>query len=239
MVCLQAILEKDRPGEAKVMNVCVVIPAFNEAENILKVISGVKALGIDVIVVDDGSLDETSLIAEKGGAYIIHHRERCGKGFSLSRGFDYAIKNGYDIIISMDADGQHDPADIQHFLDKAKNKESCVVLGNRMDNPKDMPFARIITNKLMSSVISAICRQDIPDTQCGFRLFSKDAISGIDIEARKFEVDSELLVKLARNGFKIESVPIRSIYGKEKSKIRPIRDTFRFMRFVIKILLER
>ncbi len=232
-------MEKNGPGKGKIMNTCVVIPAFNEAENILKVISGVKALDIDVIVVNDGSLDETSLMAEKGGAHIIHHSKRCGKGLSLRRGFDYAIKNGYNIIISMDADGQHDPADIPHFLDKIKGKEFCVVVGNRMDNPKDMPLIRIITNKLMSSVISAVCRQNIPDTQCGYRLFTRDAISGIDIKANKFEVDSELLVKLARNGFKIESVSIRSIYGKEKSKIRPIRDTFRFMRFLTRILIEK
>jgi len=221
------------------MNICVVIPAFNEAENILKVINGVKALGLDAIVVDDGSLDETSLIAEKGGAYIINNSKRCGKGLSLRKGFGYAIKKGYDIIISMDADGQHDPSDIPCFLDMAKDKKSCVVLGNRMDNPEGMPLVRIFTNKFMSSVISAICRQNIPDTQCGYRLFTRDAISGIDIKANKFEVESELLVKLARSGFKIDSVPIKSIYGQEKSSIRPVRDTFRFIRFLTRILIEK
>ena len=221
------------------MNACVVIPAFNEAASISKVINGVKALDIDVIVVDDGSLDETSLIAEKSGAHIIHNPQRYGKGLSLRRGFDYAIKNSYDIIISMDGDGQHDSADIPRFLEMVKNKKACVALGNRMDDPKDTPLIRIFTNKFMSFVISVICHQNIPDTQCGFRLFTRDAISGIDIKAHKFEVESELLVKLSRNGFKIESVPIRSIYGQEKSKIRPIRDTFRFMRFLTKILIEK
>ncbi len=226
-------------GERISMNACAVIPAFNEAENISKVINGVKAYGIDVIVVDDGSLDETSLIAEKSGAHVMHHCKRCGKGLSLRIGFNQALKRGYEIIISMDGDGQHDPMDIPRFLDAVRGKQVSVVLGNRMDNPKDMPFIRIITNRFMSSVISAICHQPIPDTQCGYRLFTREAISGVDIKADKFEVESELLVKLARNGFKIESVPVRSIYGQEKSKIRPIRDAFRFIRFLIKILIEK
>ena len=221
------------------MNACAVIPAFNEAESISKVISGVKLYGIDVIVVDDGSLDETSLIAEKSGAHVIHHSKRCGKGLSLRIGFNQALKRGYDIIISMDGDGQHDPTDIPRFLDMVRDKKVSVVLGNRMDNPEDMPLIRIATNKFMSSVISAICHQKIPDTQCGYRLFTREAISGVDIKANKFEIESEFLVKLARNGFKIESVSIKSIYGQEKSKIRPIRDTFRFIRFLTRILIEK
>jgi len=221
------------------MRACAIIPAFNEAENISKVISGILEHAIDVIVVDDGSLDETFLLAERSGAYVIRHAKRCGKGLSLKSGFDYAIKNGYDIIISMDADGQHDPAGIPLFLDKAKKIGSGIVLGNRMDNPKGMPIIRIITNKFMSSMISIICCRNIPDTQCGYRLFTRDAIAKVDIEAQKFEVESEILVKLARDGFAIESVPIRSIYGLEKSKIRPVRDTMRFICFLIRTLIEK
>ncbi len=220
------------------MKACAVIPAFNEGKNIKHVINGVIDRGIDAIVVDDGSQDNTLSEAKVTRAHVIHHGLRCGKGLSLKKGFDYAINNSYDIIISMDADGQHDPSDIPVFLDKIKKEPDCVVLGNRMNAPKGMPIARVLTNKFMSSVISAICRQNIPDTQCGYRLFTKDALSKVAIKARKFEVESEILVKLARSGFKINSVPIKSIYGKEKSSIRPVRDTFRFLRFLTRIMFE-
>lgn len=221
------------------MKACAIIPAFNEAENISKVIGGILVHGIDAVVVDDGSLDETFLLAERNKAHVIRHAKRRGKGLSLKSGFDYALKNGYDIIISMDADGQHDPGDIPLFLKKLKEEGPCIVIGNRMGNPKGMPFVRVATNRFMSSVISAICSQNIPDTQCGYRLFTGDAVSKVDIEAHKFEVESELLVKLARNGFEIKSVPIKSIYGREKSKIRPVRDTLRFICFIIGILTEK
>ena len=223
------------------MKICAVIPAINEAKTISDVIKGIKALNldIDVIVIDDGSEDETSLLAEREQAYVIKHAKRIGKGACLKDGFDYALTRGYDIILALDADGQHDPSDIPRFLNTAREEGLSVVIGNRMDDPADMPGIRVFTNRLMSSIISDICGQNIPDTQCGFRLFTKEALGSINIKARKFEIDSELLIKLAKKGHRIESLPIRSIYSKEISKIRPTRDTFRFIGFLIKILFNR
>jgi glycosyltransferase involved in cell wall biosynthesis len=221
------------------MKICAIIPAFNEAEAIAGVIRGIRSFGIGVVVVDDGSTDETSLIAEKEKAYVIHHLHRNGKGLSIRNGFNYALKQGYDLVFTIDGDGQHDPLDIPKFLNKIKKRRCSVVVGNRMNSPKGMPFIRIITNKIMSSIISAICRQYIPDTQCGYRLFTGDAISVIDIKSRKFEIDSELLVKLAQKNFRIDSVPIKSIYASETSKIRPVRDTFRFLGFIINMLVKK
>lgn len=221
------------------MKVCAIIPAFNEAEALGRVIEGIRAFGVDAIVVDDGSTDETSLIAEKNNAHVIHNLQRSGKGFSLRNGFDYALKHGYDMVFTIDGDGQHDPRAIPMFLDKIKKRGCSVVVGNRMNNPKDMPIVRVITNKFMSSVISGICGQYIADTQCGYRLFISDAIAGIDIRSRKFEIESEILVKLARSGFRIDSVPVKSIYADEKSKIRPVRDSFRFLRFVLDMIFKK
>ena len=217
------------------MTPCVVLPAYNEAENIRDVIRAIKALKLDVLVVDDGSEDETYLVAAKEQAYLIRHPRRTGKGASLKDGIDYAIRNGYNTIITMDADGQHDASDIPAFLNKVNETGSSVVVGNRMDNPIDMPVIRILTNKFMSFIISGICKQKIPDTQCGYRLFKKEAIDKLQIEAQKFEVDSEVLIKVAQRGQKIESVPIKSIYADEVSKMRPIRDICRFRLFLLKI----
>jgi len=221
------------------MKICAIIPAFNEAEAIAWVIRGIKNFGIEAVVIDDGSTDETSLIAEKENAHVIIHSRRSGKGMSLRSGFDYALKQGYDLVFAIDADGQHDPADIPLFLGKIKEQGCSVVMGNRMSNPEGMPRIRVTTNKMMSSIISLICRQYIPDTQCGYRLFTRAAIASIDIRSCKFEIDSELLIKLARKNFKIESIPVKSIYADETSKIRPVRDTFRFIRFILNVIAKK
>jgi glycosyltransferase involved in cell wall biosynthesis len=221
------------------MKICAIIPAFNESYAIAGVIRGIKNFGVDAIVVDDGSTDETSHIAENENAHVIRNFQRSGKGFSLRSGFDYALNQGYDLIFTIDADGQHDTLAIPKFLDTIKKGRCAVVIGNRMNSLRDMPLIRILTNRFMSSVISAICSQHIPDTQCGYRLFTRDAIASIDIRSRKFEIESEILVKLARSGFTIDSVPVMAIYADEKSKIRPVRDTFRFIRFIIRMLVEK
>ena len=239
MVCIQKVLGKNRLGQRTKMKICAIIPAFNEAEAIAGVIRGIKKFGVDAVVIDDGSTDETSLIAEKEKAHVIHHPRRSGKGMSLRNGFDYALKQGYDLFFAIDADGQHDPDDIPLFLAKVKGQERSIAIGNRMNSPKDMPLIRVIANKMMSSIISAICQQHIPDTQCGYRLFTRDAIASIDIRSCKFEIDSELLIKLARKNFQIESIPIKSIYASETSKIRPVRDTFRFVRFILNMIVKK
>jgi len=105
-----------------------------------------------------------------------------------------------------------------------------------MDKPKDMPFVRIWTNKFMSWFISSMVKQKIPDTQCGYRLIKKDVLSKINLVSYNFEIESEILIKAARLGFKIESVPIKSVYAGEKSRINPVVDTIRFFKFAIKEL---
>jgi glycosyltransferase involved in cell wall biosynthesis len=221
------------------MRICAVIPAFNEAESILEVIKGVQGFNVKAIVVDDGSSDETSLIAERQGAHILRHNKRSGKGMSLRDGFSYAVDKEYDLVFTIDGDGQHDPSDIPIFLDKFQKLHADVVIGNRMRDPADMPFIRIVTNKFMSRAISMICHQHIPDTQCGYRLFTRQAISNIDIKSRKFEIESEILVKLSRQGLRIDSVPIKSIYAGETSKIRPVRDSLRFIRFMARTIIKK
>lgn len=239
MARLQEFLGEDKLGEEVFMKTCAIIPAFNEANSISDIIKEIRGFDIDVIVIDDGSCDETSAIASGEKAHVIRHEKRLGKGLSLKDGFSYAAGKDYDLIVTMDADGQHEPSAIPEFIKKARQTNASAVIGNRMDDPAGMPPVRIFTNRLMSYVISFICRQNIPDTQCGYRIFSKNAIKSIDIKARKFEIESEIIVKLARKGCRIESLAIRSIYAGESSKIRPVRDTFRFLYFIVKFLINK
>jgi len=132
----------------------------------------------------------------------------------------------------MDGDGQHLPEEIPYFTRLAKYSNSSILIGNRMLKRKDMPLLRVFTNRFMSWFISSLAGQKIPDTQCGFRLIKKDVLNKINLRTRKYETESEIIIKAARLGFKVESVPIKTIYKGEKSQINPIIDTLRFIRFI-------
>jgi glycosyltransferase involved in cell wall biosynthesis len=216
------------------MNICVVIPTYNESKAISGVVSAIKNLGLQVVVIDDGSLDATAVLAAKEGAVVLRNLVNQGKGACLIKGFNYALENKFDCVITMDGDGQHLPEDLSGFIRKADDPSADIIVGNRMFDTKDMPFVRILTNKFMSWLISLICRQKIPDTQCGYRLIKRIVLEKVELKTVKFEAESEILVKASRMGFKISSVPIKTVYGGQKSQINPLIDTLRFLRFLIK-----
>ncbi len=221
------------------MKMLAVIPAHNEARTIAAVSTAVKALGYDVLVVDDGSIDATFTLAQGTGAIVLSTGKKSGKGNALRLGFDYAVKNNYDAVIALDGDGQHDSVDIKYFLEANRLSGAAIVNGNRMANPKGMPWVRWMTNAGMSWIISIICRQYIPDSQCGFRFMTTEVLKSIHLECSDFEIETELLIKASRQGFKITSVPVATIYRNEVSKIRPVRDTFRFIRFITRVMMQK
>lgn len=221
------------------INIAVIIPAHNEAKAIGPLVSCVRGLGYDVIVVDDGSLDGTGAVAACAGAVVLRTGQKSGKGNTLRLGFDHALKKGYAAVVAMDGDGQHAPSDIHLFVACFQKTGAPLVNGNRMRDPGGMPFVRRMTNAFMSRVISLICGQQIKDTQCGFRLVSAEVLKSVTLECSDFEIETELLVKAARQGFKIASIDIQSIYRDEKSKIRPLRDTLRFIRYIIGVIFGR
>ena len=216
------------------MKLCVVIPTYNESRTIAGLISQLKKQDLDVLVIDDGSDDNTAGIAERNGAVILRNTKNEGKGASLIKGFNYALTHNFDAVITMDGDGQHSPADIPYFIRLAEYSDGKVFIGNRMSKVKNMPRLRFLTNKFMSWLISGIIKQNISDTQCGFRLIKKEVLEKINLKTDKFEIESELLIQAARLGFKIESVPINTIYTGEKSRINPFTDTLRFVKFIVK-----
>lgn len=217
------------------MKIAILIPAYNEAKEIGRLARAIKGMGLLPIVVDDGSTDKTALQAEANGAKVLRNKQNLGKGASLKRGFEYMLNKGYDAVIIMDGDGQHSPDEIQKFIDAASKEENILVTGNRMTNTKKMPFDRKITNIFMSFIMSSICAQKIPDTQCGLRLIKANLLKKISVASSRFEVESEILVKASRMGTKILSIPIESRYGKESSQINPFWDTCRFIVFLLKL----
>ena len=221
------------------MKLCVLIPTYNESKAIGKLVTLVRKWGLDVLVVDDGSQDNTAGIAREKDAAVIEHKKNMGKGASLKAGFEYALRNGYEAVVIMDGDGQHNPEDIGRFIKSAETTDSDLIVGNRMNNPRAMPFVRRITNRWMSNYISRICGQEIPDTQCGFRLIKRRVIEKVRLISSKYETESEILIRAGRDNFKITSIPIKSVYNNEVSTIHPLVDSFRFIRLVLNIKSEK
>ena len=210
---------------------CVLIPAYNEERNLKRLLDELKSY-VDkgrIIVVDDGSKDNTRIIAEESGVCVISHKNNLGKGEAMRRGFKEAVKKNVSWIILMDSDFQHQPRDIPRFLKKAGEENVDIILGSRMNNIKDMPFHRILSNKITSFLISLRIGQKVEDSQCGFRIIRKNVIEEISLKKSHFSLESELLLKAGLKNFKIESVRIETIYNNSKSNINPLRDTLEFI----------
>jgi glycosyltransferase involved in cell wall biosynthesis len=216
------------------LNVCVLIPAYREERRIAAVVREVRDYCPAVIVVDDGSPDDTAKAAAEAGATVLEHVHNQGKGAALQTGFDHARARGFDLAITMDADGQHAPSDIPAFLQAYERTHSPVLVGNRMNDIAAMPPLRRFVNRFMSDLLSRVMGQHVPDSQCGFRLYHRSAFpeGPYDAASRRFAAESEVLLRLALQGRKIGAVAIQTIYGDEKSKVNPLTDTFRFFRML-------
>ena len=220
------------------MNLCVLIPAFNEEKHIAEVISGASRYVEKVIVVDDGSSDGTGERAISAGAEVVVHRKNLGKGAALKTGLTKAFDEGFDPVIIIDGDAQHDWNEIPLFLKSGREGGADIVVGNRMGNARGMPIVRRCINRLTSFLVSKLAKQHIPDSQSGYRLIWKRTFPSISFTAIRYDAEPEMLIEAARAGWKIGSVPIRTIYGTEKSTINPLRDTLKFIVLVIKYWLK-
>ena len=216
------------------LKTCVLIPAYNEEKRVGAVVREVLEYCPDVIVVDDGSPDDTDKVAAEAGAIVLEHVHNQGKGAALQTGFDYAREHGYDLAITLDADGQHAPSDIPAFLQAYERTHRPVLVGNRMGDVAAMPRLRRFVNRFMSDLLSRVMGQHVPDSQCGFRLYHRSAFPAgpYDAHSQRYAAESEILLRLALEGRKIGAVTIQTIYGDEKSKVRPLADTLRFFRML-------
>jgi glycosyltransferase involved in cell wall biosynthesis len=222
------------------LNIVAIIPAYNEGKRIFEVVKETRRYVEQVIVIDDGSHDDTVAYAEKAEALVIRHPHNLGKGAACRSGFYGAMKLNCDAIIMLDGDGQHAPSDIPNFIQALQDniQETGIVVGNRMTDTKDMPLARFLTNKTLSSMISFLAGTKMIDTQCGFRLIHRRVLEGVDYENNRYDAESEILVRAARAGFSIEEIPVQTIYNGEYSKINVFWDTLRFVRFFLRHLFK-
>jgi glycosyltransferase involved in cell wall biosynthesis len=221
-------------GPVQDRNFAVIIPCFNEEGTIGDLVRGVLRVAPSVYVINDQSLDSTAAEAGKAGATVIENIYKKGKGSALRYGFHKAGKAGFEWGLAMDGDGQHDPADIPKFFTNAAD----LVIGNRMDDPVAMSKTRRIVNRWMSRRISKLAEVEIADSQCGMRLARLDPVEKMRFEEDGFAFESELIVRFAREGLKIESVPIRCLATQRPSRIFAARDTFRWLRWFLRANLR-
>ncbi len=229
--------EGSQPSSGR--RICAVIPSYNAATTIGPLVHRIKELGLDPVVVDDGSTDATAETASNAGALVMSHLRNRGKGAALRTGFTFALREGYEKIVTLDSDGQHDPAEIPRLLAEAERPEVAIVLGHRVINASTMPKIRQWTNAVMSAIISRLAGQPIPDSQCGFRVIHRQALASMALSTSRFDFESELLLAAARQRFRIVSVPIQTIYERHSSHIHPLMDSLRFIRLLLRYCFRR
>lgn len=199
------------------LRVVVGIPALNEERTIAKVVVQSKKHGDKVLVVDDGSKDDTALIAENLGAVVLRHEKNLGKGAAIRDCFDWAKKTGADVLVTLDGDGQHDPSRIPVLVDTLQATGADVVIGGRTARPPDMPRYRWLGERALDLATQVKIGERIVDAQSGFRAYSRRAIENLVAAEFGMGVDSETIIRAHRAGMKIVEVPITAHYAGLKS----------------------
>ncbi len=188
----------------------IVIPAYNEAPRIGRVVKGAQKFTKNIIVVDDGSQDETKEIAQKAQVVCLHHRLNLGKGAAAKTGVEAALRLGADLVVLLDADGQHDPKQIPEFVEKL-GEGFEVVFGARQLDSK-MPFVRFLGNRFATFLIALIFGVHRSDLLCGFMAFTSEAYQKIRWDSARYGLETEIVARVGKNKLKYTEVPIETVY---------------------------
>lgn len=212
--------------------IVALIPAWNEAERIIPVIQE-AGKHLPVLVVDDGSMDQTASVAAHEGATVLSHDTNLGKGMALMTGFEYAFTRGFQAAVTLDADGQHDPAEIPAFCQAYLRDGVDLIIGRRAFNR--MPLIRNLSNSFGSWLLTRVLGTPILDNQSGYRLYTKRLVDGLDPTTEGFEFEVEVIFQAVVKEFRIGWIPIKTIYGIDKvSYFHPVHDSLKFLSTVWK-----
>ncbi|OGN77909.1 MAG: hypothetical protein A2X24_05855 [Chloroflexi bacterium GWB2_54_36] len=216
-------------AEAKIL---ALIPAYNEGNRVAPVVRAALAY-LPVLVVDDGSSDGTARYALDAGAEVLYQQPNQGKGAALRAGFATALERGYQAVLTLDADGQHDPAEIPAFLAAYRRTSADLIIGRR--DFTSMPRVRRLANTLGTALFSRAIRQPVPDNQSGYRLISRRLLQAIQNNRESgFEFEVEMIVTCVLEKYSLDWVPIRTIYAGEKSHIHPLSHLAKFLQITWK-----
>jgi glycosyltransferase involved in cell wall biosynthesis len=209
----------------------VVIPCFNEGDSIAGLVAATRRQFPRVLVVDDGSTDDTAAQAQTAGAQVVPHAKNLGKGAALKTGLSQARQQGFEWAFTLDGDGQHVPDDMPVFLERAGQTGALLVVGNRMPNARAIPWLRRQVNRWISRQLSRRAGRPLPDSQCGFRLIHLEAWAALPLKTEHFEVESETLMAFLAAAHPVAFVPIRVIGRGRSSHIHPVADSLRWWRW--------
>ncbi len=221
--------------------VCALIPAYNAETSIGEVIDRTKEHVPRVIVVNDGSTDRTEEITRGRGVEMVSLPSNRGKGYALRTGFCLALNNGCSAVLTLDADGQHDPEDIPNFLKAHDLDSDAILIGSRMAQADRFPRQRYYSNRTAAFFISKALGQYLEDTQCGFRLYPANTLRSIQLTTSHFQTETEVLLRAVRRGNRLGSVPVKNIYlngNAPQSNFRPVIDTFYICMVVLQSYLR-
>ena len=218
------------------MFVLALIPAYEAQHTVCGVITGVRRFLEHVIVIDDGSSDETSGAARSAGAGLVRFERNRGKGAALRTGFAHALERGAAAAITIDADGQHDPAEIPRLLAHWNETNAGIVIGSRARAYDGMTSLRRFGNRFSNRAVSYLAGAPIEDAQSGLRLYDARLLRQIPLRGTRYELESEILVKAVRAGFAVECVHVgvHEVDGTATSHFRPVRDTARICAAVVR-----
>ncbi|MFH1278743.1 MAG: glycosyltransferase family 2 protein [Candidatus Eisenbacteria bacterium] len=217
------------------MRVLVLIPALNLADRIGSLLHSLRTLApeAEILVVDDGSTDGTAGAARAvEGVRVLVHPENRGKGAALRTGFEVALRERFDAVVTMDGDGQHPPKCVPEFVGHAEATGADLVVGTRERRGTRMPLHRRMSNKMSTWFASKAAGTKLPDSQSGYRLVRTRVIEAVPTRSDRYEMETEFLIGAARRGFRIEGMPIPTVYADERSHIHVLRDTGLFLKLL-------
>ena len=212
-------------------NCAAVIPCFNESASIAALVSAVHGHLPRVLVVDDGSTDDTGAVARAAGAMVIRHERNQGKGAALRTGLACALEQGCEWAVTLDGDGQHAPEDLPALFRRAQRTNALLVIGNRMEEAQKIPWLRRQVNRWMSRQLSRHAGIRLPDTQSGFRLIHLQTWAAMPLKTERFEVESETLMAFVAAGRRVEFVPVQVLRSGRNSHIHPVADSLRWLKW--------
>ena len=213
------------------LNILALIPAYNEARRVSTVVT-TACQYLPVLVVDDGSTDDTAAVATLSGATVLSQRPNQGKGVALKTGFLKAIAEGYAAVLTLDADGQHDLAEIPKFLQAYQEQEVDLIIGAR--DFSQIPPVRRVANTLGRWSFSWAVGRPVQDNQSGYRLISRRLMEAmLASQEHGFQFEVEMFVVCVQKGYALDWVPIRTIYAGESSHIQPLQHVVEFTRMVL------
>ncbi len=221
------------------MKAFCVIPAFNEEKTVRKIVEKALLYVNEVIVVDDSSADRTYDEAISGGATVIKNEKNCGAGKATRIGIERALNANTDLVVTMDADGEHDPDDIPRLVQTAVEEAKDIVVGSRFLDKRahaySMPILNRISNKVSTLLLNRMFGTQITDSQSGFRVYKRDVFEKVNCREDKYLYLTEVLIRAILQGLTVTEVPIKSVYRRDKKLRHSMKESFQYSALLLRI----